>query len=227
MKVLIKNIQLEKEFPKVRSLETCSEQTLREIARKYQIGTQKRVKVNRDIELYGERKTQSAIKFVNKTRTELITAIKGRTKIVIDIPREYWSDEQYETFVNEGILENMDVNVEIEFKERIGVYKDLMPFEDLPRHKQDAMFIEVSMDVWEYLSQELNYKYEKDKNGLRAKRWRPLIYPHEFIPDTEEEKETVEKMNKIINGPGGDVLKLNNALKLVGDVTETTEEDSE
>jgi len=225
MKVLIKNVQLQKQFPKVKSLETCSEQSLREIARAYQIGTQKRVKTNREVQIHGERTTQAAWKYVQRSRAELVKAIQDRAKIVIDIPREYWTDDQYEAYLDEGILENTDINVEVEFKERMGIYKALMPYEDLPRHKQDAMFMDVSMEVWEYLTDQYNYMYDVDKNKLSVRRWRPLLYPHEFLFDNDAEKEVTEKMNKIINGTGGDSLKLNNAMKLVGEIAETTEEE--
>jgi len=224
MKVLIKNVQLEKEFPKFKTLEGCSESLLKEIATKYQIGTQKRIKFNREIELYGERKLQTSYRFVNRTRIELIKEIRNRAKISIDIPRDYWTSEQYEAFLDEGILDNMDVNVELEFKKRIGVYKDLMPYEDLPRHKQDEMFMEVSLDVWEYLTNEFNYKLDVDKNKLQVRRWRPLLYPHDFIWETDEEKEIATNMKKIIDGAGGDSLKLNNAMKLVRDIEEPIED---
>ena len=227
MKVLIKNVQLEKEFPKFKTLENCSEGLLKEIARKYQIGTQKRVKFNREVELYGERKNQTSYRFVNRTKIELVKEIRNRAKIAIDVPRDYWTDEQYEAFLDEGVLDNMDVNVELEFKKRIGVYKDLLPYEDLPRHKQDDMFMEVSLDVWEYLTNEFNYKNDVDKNKLQVKRWRPLLYPHDFIWETDEEKEIAVNMKKIIEGTGGDSLKLNNAMKLVGTIEETTEDSVE
>lgn len=225
MKVLIKNVQLQKQFPKIKSLETCSDQLLREVARAYQIGTQKRVKTDRDVQIHGERTTQVAWKYVQRSRAELVKAIQDRAKITIDIPREYWSDEQYEAYLDEGILENTDINVEIEFKERMGIYKALMPYEDLPRHKQDAMFMEVSMEVWEYLGDQHNYMYDVDKNKLSVRRWRPLLYPHEFLADNDTEKKIVEEMNKTINGSGGESLKLNNAMKLAGEVSETIEEE--
>jgi hypothetical protein len=228
MRVLIKNVQLEKEFPKVANytLETCPESLIKEIARAYQIGTQKRVKVVREIELYGERKPQTSYKFVNRTKVELLKEIRRRAKICIDIPREYWTDEQYEAFLDEGILDNMDINVEIDFKKSIGVYKDLMPYENLPRSKQDDMFIEVSMDAWEYFSNTFNYKNDVDKNKLRVKRWRPLLYPQEFVWETEEEKEQADKMNAAINAKtGGDSLKLDKAMKYAGDSEYTTEDE--
>jgi hypothetical protein len=227
MKVLIKNVQLEKQFPKLKTLEDCPESLIKEIAREYQIGTQKRVKFSREVELYGERKSQTSFRFVNRTKMELVKEIRNRAKISIDVPRDYWTDEQYEAFLDEGILDNMDVTVEVEFKKRIGVYKDLFPYEDLPRHKQDDMFMEVSMDTWEFLTNQFNYKNDVDKNKLHVKRWRPLLYPHEFIYETEEEKSVAQEMTKILNGQGGDSLKLNNAMKLVGEISDTTEDVAE
>lgn len=198
MKVLIKNVQLEYMYPNIKSLETCGESDLRRIATAYQIGTQKREKAKQEFNVEGERVEQSTYRYVPRTRMELVSEIRERLKVVIDIPREFWSNEQFEAFAAAGISETKDANVEMEFKARMGVYKDLMPYEDLPRHKQDTMFLEVDIPVWEFLSNKLNYYTEKQKEGLFSKRFRPLVYPQKMIPENDEEKEMAKEMNTIL-----------------------------
>lgn len=205
MKVRIKNnrLALENHVP---NLDDVSDEKLREIASKYQIGHQRFVTKEVEVMSRGRviMKQQQTVQ--PKTREEIADEIRRRLTITLYVPREYWTPEQESAFNMADLINEKDIIREEQVKKQAGIMIELPPYEETKDKIREARYLaEITESQWEYFKKYYNIKINRIKNEEGRTIGRKETYVHrlmavEYIPETDEEKEKLEEENKEEDG---------------------------
>ena len=198
MKVRIYNNRLALEC-KIPNLEEATEAELRKAAAKYQIGWQKFI--SKEVEVINRgrsvMKTQESLE--PKSKRQVIEELRNALTIKFFIPREYWTPEQEEAFNSNDLMNEKDISKEQSVKRAAGIMVTLPPMEETKDTiKRGSMLVDVTESQWEWLKGVFNkiYTRVKDDEGRTIQRKESYIHrlmAEEYIPETDEEKERLEK----------------------------------
>lgn len=201
MKVRIKNNRLVLEG-KVQNLNDASYERLKEIAAKYQIGSQRFT--FREVEVINKGRSVMRTEEVvePKTHSQLADEIRKKLTVGIIIPREYWTEEQREAFNSNDLLNEKDISREIAVKKAAGIQIDLVPFEEVKDTiKKASMLAEVTESQWDFLKKEFNktIKRIKDEDGRligKKENYRHILMVEEYVPENDEDVKRLEEEEK-------------------------------
>lgn len=199
MKIRVKNNRLALEC-KVKNLEKATIPTLQKIARKYQLGIDMIEKKEQRVIKRGEEEMEEKLTYLRKPKSVLINDIRRYLTITLDIPKEYWTDEQRDFFVSNKIEDLDDARMAVDLKKEAGILYELPPFEDGVSDIQTLRLLaELTEEQWEYMKDRYNYKIEIVKDPetdlkTKKKHYRHMLMVHEWIPENKEDEERVEEM---------------------------------
>ncbi len=199
MKCVIKNSRLLTEFT-LESLAQADDSRLKEVCRRLQIGTTYKSITDKEVFSKGRAIMQKVEQLLPKTRGMMETEIRKRLTIIIEVPKEFWSDEQREFFIKNNIAELKDINEEQKLKEEVGIRIVLQPFEKARSKREEALLTaEVSADVADYIKSVTNVSFtpkSTDENGRITEyrnSARNFISVIEKIAETPEEEEILKE----------------------------------
>lgn len=198
MRVRVRNNRLALEV-KVENLSEISEQKLREVAAKYQIGWGRFVEKDVPIMSRGVTRLQRERVMEPKPRKVLEDEIRKYLSITLVTPKEYWTKDQEEAFTSNDLINEKDVNREISIKRDAKIEQVLPPFENTKdKYAEIKLIGDLTGDQWEYFKEYYNtvIDLKKDADGRiigRDKKYVHRLIAHEYIPETEEEKELVNE----------------------------------
>lgn len=201
MKVRIKNNRLALEG-KVQSLDDISFDRLKEIAAKYQIGSQRFTFKEVEVVSRGRSIFRNEEIVEPKTHKQIADEIRRRLTVSIIIPREYWTEEQRDAFSNNDLLNEKDINREVAVKKAAGIQIDLPPYEEVKDSiARASMLADVTEGQWEFLKKEFNkvVKRLEDEHGRligRKENYRHILMVDEYIPENDEDKARLEEEEK-------------------------------
>lgn len=198
MKVRIKNNRLFLEA-RVQNLDDISEDKLREVASKYQIGHQRFVTKEVEVMSRGRiiMKEQQTVQ--PKTRQEIADEIRRALTITLYVPREYWTPEQESAFNMADLMNEKNIQIEEQVKKNAGIMIELPPFEETKdKVKEARLMAEITEPQWEYFKKYYNTKFLRVKDNEGRTIGRKESYVHrlvavDYIPENEEEEQRLKE----------------------------------
>lgn len=201
MKVLVANFRLALEC-QVKNLSEIPESKLRDVAAKYQIGWGRFVEKQVPVMSRGVMKMQTERIMEPKPRKVLEDEIRKRLTISLIVPKEYWTPEQEDAFMSNGLIDEKDINKEKAVKLEAKIDQDIPPYEQTKdKFAQMKMLAELTEMQWDYFREYYNTKIElkKDEDGRiigREKRYVHRLRVEEYIPENEEDEVRLKEMNE-------------------------------
>ena len=201
MKVRVKNNRLALEGH-LKNLEEASDEELRKVAAKYQIGWQTFVEKEVPVQSRGITKMRTEQVVQPKSRKQLEDEIRKRLTVTLYVPKEYWTEEQEEAFTSNDLMNEKDINREREVKKAANIMQVIPPYEDVGDKITEAKMLgELTEDQWEYFKDQFNYKIKrvKDDEGKvvdKKKNYVHRLMAVEYIPENEKDQERLDKENE-------------------------------
>lgn len=200
MRVRVKNnrLSLEGSTPSFSALDDLR---LAQLAGKYQIGTQKVVKRSVDVSRGGRTVEEERMSYEKKPRAVLGDEIRKYISVTIDIPKEYWTEEQLYAWESNNVEEMKEISEINQIKTEAGILSKLPPFEEgLDNLQTSRLLFEMTESQWEWVSDHYNFKItlEENKEGgvTKKKTYVPRLVVHEWIPENDEDKARLEEMKE-------------------------------
>lgn len=199
MKVRIKNNRLALDN-QVLNLKDVSDDRLKEIASRYQIGTSKKEIRQIPFVSRGRATTRSQETLVPKTRIQIENEIRSILTIVFFVPRSMWTEEQIEIYTANDLYNEKDISRIDQVLESARVRIKLPPYEktsDLI--KEATMLADVTEDMWDHLKETFCKKYKRikddDGNTLRRRKTHVnRLLKVEFVPETDADRKRLEEL---------------------------------
>lgn len=199
MKVLIKNNRLALEAS-VKKLSDLDDTKLAQLAARYQIGSQRVVKKSVEVTRKGKVVEEERLTYEKKPRSILENEIRRYLSITIDVPKEYWTDDQAYFWQSNSIEEKDDINEINRLKEEMGILAELPPFEEGKDNLSTSrMLCELTEPQWNWISEYYNFRmeYEKDEETKIMSGKRVYIHKlmvHEWVPENDGDVEKLKGM---------------------------------
>lgn len=199
MKVLIKNNRLALEAS-VKKLSDLDDMKLAQLAARYQIGSQRVVKKPVEVLRKGRVLEEERLTYEKKPRAILENEIRKYLSITVDVPKEYWTDDQAYFWQSNSIEEKDDINEINRLKEEMGILAELPPFEEGKDNLSTSRLLcELTESQWNWVSEHTNFKmeYEKDDETKITNAKRTHVHKlmvHEWVPENDEDVEKLKDM---------------------------------
>jgi hypothetical protein len=203
MKVIIKNnrLQLENQMTnQMINLGSLAEADLAKIAAKYQIGTQRVARRSMDVTKHGKVEEEERLVYEKKPRIVLEDEIRSHLMITIDIPREYWTQEQAFAWESNNVQDMNDINDINRIKRGSGILTELPPFEDgLDNFNTSKLLCELTEEQWQFISDYYNFVINLEKDEVTGQKTQKRTYihrllVHEWVPENDQDIERLKDM---------------------------------